>query len=253
MTIYPAIDILEGQVVRLRQGRTTERTVYSDDPVAFAMHWKQGGATWLHIVDLGGAFGGKPQALNTAAAIAKATGLPSQLGGGIRTMQHISSALDAGISRVIIGSKAVDSPEFLSLAVKEFGSDRIALGIDAKDGLVAVQGWIEVSSISAYEFACQARNSGINTIIFTDISTDGMLRGPNITAMRQMRDTVPDIQLIASGGVSSLEDIRQLASIPGISGAIIGRALFDNLFTLPEAIAVAAVAGQAQTPLRPAT
>lgn len=242
MIIYPAIDILDGQVVRLRQGRAEERTIYSDDPVAFALGWKNGGASWLHIVDLGGAFQGAPQALETAAAIARATSLPCQLGGGIRTLQHIASALDAGITRVIIGSKAVQSPAFLAEAVAHFGSERIALGIDAKDGLVALHGWVDVSQIRADDLARRAFDSGVRTIIFTDIATDGMLRGPNLAAMRAMRDAVPAADLIASGGVSSLHDIRNLAAIPGLHGAIVGRALFDKLFTLPEALAAAAQA-----------
>jgi phosphoribosylformimino-5-aminoimidazole carboxamide ribotide isomerase len=239
MIVYPAIDILDGRVVRLRQGRAEDCTVYSDDPVGFAMGWKEGGAQWLHVVDLSGAFAGEPRALELAGEIASATGLCCQFGGGIRSLAHVMEALSLGVRRVIIGSKAVESPDFLLEAVSEFGGESLAVGIDAKDGFVAVHGWVEVSEVKALDFAKMVLDEGVRTIIYTDISTDGMLKGPNVDAMREMREAVPEAELIASGGVSCLGDLRALKGIRGLNGVIVGRALFDGIFSLEEALKVA--------------
>ena len=226
MLLYPAIDLMDGQVVRLERGLAEKKTVYSDDPVAMALRWQAAGANWIHLVDLDAAFEGKSRNLEVIRAIAEAVTVPCELGGGMRDAGSIEAGLSTGVRRVIIGTKAAE-PGFLAQAAGAFGPSRLAVGIDAKDGKVAVKGWVETMELTALDLAREAVTAGIRTIIYTDIATDGMLRGPNLEAMREMAEAVP-CDLIASGGVSGPEDIVALSAIPGIHGAIIGRALYEG-------------------------
>jgi len=239
MIILPAIDIMGGQVVRLRQGRRDDVTVYGNDPAAFASRWRSEGAEWLHIVDLDGAFEGKSKNLNAVCQIVQTAGLRCELGGGLRDEAAVAAAFDAGINRAIIGSRAVDSIGFIGRLVARFGGERIAVGIDARDGKVAVSGWTKNADITALDLAKQAVAAGAGTIIYTDIATDGMLRGTNVEAMRAMCDAV-DAQVIASGGVSSPADVIALRTIPRLYGAIVGKALYDGRASLPEMLRIAA-------------
>ena len=229
---------MSGKVVRLQQGRAEAITIYNEDPVSVAKEWEAQDAEWLHLVDLDGAFSGEPKNFKTIRNITESISIPCEVGGGLRCKEDIASAFEAGVARVAIGSKAVDSIDFVHNLVCEFGEEKIAVGIDAKDGLVAVKGWIETTSQKAEEFAKIILKMGIGKIIYTDISTDGMLQGPNLAAMRAMAEIAPN-QLIASGGISRSEDIKNLAAISGIYGAIVGKALYDKKVTLPELLKAA--------------
>jgi phosphoribosylformimino-5-aminoimidazole carboxamide ribotide isomerase len=233
MLIFPAIDLMGGQVVRLRQGDPTQKTVYSSDPVAFARRWADEGGDYLHIVDLDAAFSGVQANLKWIAQIASAIGIPCQLGGGIRDTAAAQRAFDAGVARVIIGTRAAESLEFVTELADAFGSDRIAVGIDAKNGQVSVKGWTELSNMRAATLAVKAEQAGAGTIICTDIATDGMLSGPNFAEIEELLSLVR-CQVIASGGVSSVEDVLRLAAIPGLYGTIIGKALYDDRLRLEE-------------------
>jgi phosphoribosylformimino-5-aminoimidazole carboxamide ribotide isomerase len=228
MLLYPAIDLMGGQVVRLKQGRASEKTVYSDDPVAVAREWEERGGDWLHIVDLDAAFGGKHANLDIVRALAAAVSLPVQMGGGMRDEDAIAAALEAGVSRVVIGTRAAEDPDFVRRAITRFGGDKIAVGIDARDSKVAVKGWAETTELDALKLAAELGQTGLGALIYTDIATDGMLRGPNLAAMSAMVASA-GCPVIASGGVSSASDIAALGRIKGLSGAIIGKALFDGL------------------------
>ena len=232
--IYPAIDLKGGKVVRLQQGRADAVTVYSDDPAAMAQRWAGDGAKWLHVVDLDGAFTGEPRNLDSVRAILGAVRIPVQLGGGLRTREQVVAALAMCVTRVVVGTKACESPEFVSALVKEFGN-RIAVGIDARDGFVAVKGWIEKTKWTTIEFAQRIDQLGVGTIVFTDVSTDGMLRGPNIAAVSAVCGAVR-CDVIASGGVSQAEDVCRLQAIstehPNLVGVIIGKALYDGRVVL---------------------
>lgn len=232
MLLLPAIDLMGGEVVRLKRGLATEKTVYSNDPVAFAKKWEAAGADWLHIVDLDAAFGGEPKNLEHVAAICAAVNIPCELGGGMRNFENVSAAFSAGISRVILGTKACESVDYVREMCAEFGGERIAVGIDAKDGLVAVKGWTETTGRKATELALDAQAAGAGTIIYTDIATDGMLVGPNYVHMKELLNIL-DCNLIASGGVSSVKDLHKLAAMDGLYGAIIGKALYDGKITPP--------------------
>ena len=232
MLLLPAIDLMDGQVVRLRRGLASEKVVYSSDPVSIARKWQDAGADWLHLVDLDAAFSGKPKNLPCIESICAAVDLPCQLGGGMRTWQNIGAAFDRGVRRVILGTKAYESTGFLREVCQEFGGERIAVGIDAKDGLVAVKGWTETTSSRAVDLALSAQGSGAKTIIYTDIATDGMLEGPNYSALTELLKVL-DCNLIASGGVSSSDDILRLAAMPGLYGAIIGKALYEGKVVPP--------------------
>jgi phosphoribosylformimino-5-aminoimidazole carboxamide ribotide isomerase len=233
MLIFPAIDLMQGQVVRLRQGKAAEKTVYSNDPVAFAKRWAEEGGDYLHIVDLEAAFTGEQLNLECVRRMAAAIGIPCQLGGGIRTEEAAQRAFDAGVARVVIGTKAAENLEFVTTLADKFGSDRIAVGIDSKNGMVSVKGWTEESTMKAATLAVKAEEAGAGTIICTDIATDGMLSGPNIGLIEQIMGLVR-CQVIASGGVSSSEDVMRLAGLPGLYGAIIGKALYDNRIRLAD-------------------
>lgn len=240
MLLYPAIDLMEGQAVRLRQGRADQKTVYSDDPAAVAAEWAARGGDWLHVVDLDAAFTGSPKNLEVVRRMAEAVKIPVQMGGGVRDEAAIERALAAGVARVVIGTRAAESVDFVARAVGRYGAEHIAVGIDAKDGFVAVRGWTERTGVSAAELAVQVSALGVGALIYTDIATDGMLQGPNFEAVRHMVSVV-ECPVIASGGVSSAGDLRRLEEIGGLSGAIIGKALFDGLIPghLREAMAAA--------------
>ena len=238
MLILPAIDLMSGQVVRLRQGKAAEKTVYSDDPVAFAKKWEAEGGDWLHIVDLDAAFSGESHNLDAVKKITGAISIPCELGGGMRSEEAIGAALDAGVARVVIGTRACESMEFVEQSVKKFGGEKIAVGIDAKNGVVSVKGWTESSNIRATDLAKRAEKAGVGTIIYTDISTDGMLTGPNFAEQKAMLDLL-DCQLIASGGVSKADDVFRLAEMENLYGVIIGKALYDHTLSLAELAPIA--------------
>ena len=240
MILLPAIDLMGGEVVRLRRGLATEKVVYSSDPVAFAKKWEDSGADWLHIVDLDAAFTGEPRNLDAVAKICAAVKIPCELGGGMRSEEKIQAAFDAGVARVILGTKACQSPETIAGFCTKFGGERIAVGIDAHGGKVAVKGWTETTATLASDLALAAQQAGAGTIIYTDIATDGMLEGPNFAELEKMLALL-DCNLIASGGVSCDEDLKRLSLMPGLYGAIIGKALYDGRITgnLREIIAAA--------------
>lgn len=232
MLLFPAIDLMGGQVVRLRRGDPSAKTVYSDDPPSIARKWQELGGDWLHVVDLDAAFTGAPRNLSHVAAICRTVTIPVQLGGGMRSLDIIRQALEAGVARVVLGTRAAESLDFLREAVAAFGGERIAVGIDARDGFVAVKGWKEATPLRATTFAKQAAELRPAAIIHTDIATDGMLQGPNLHALHEIASTVP-VPVIASGGVSSREDLRSLEALGCLHGAIIGKALYDGLITGP--------------------
>lgn len=232
MLLLPAIDLMGGEVVRLKRGLATEKTVYSNDPVAFAQRWEQAGGDWLHIVDLDAAFDGTPKNLEHVARICESVNIPCELGGGMRNLENISAAFSAGISRVILGTKAAQSVEFVREICSEFGGDRIAVGIDAKDGYVAVKGWTETTKTRAIDLAFAAQDAGVGTIIYTDIATDGMLQGPNYESLQELLEAL-DCNLVASGGVSCVEDLERLSALEGLYGTIIGKALYDGKINPP--------------------
>ncbi len=233
MIIYPAIDIIGGKCVRLQQGSYSDVTVFGDSPVDMARKWENLGAEYLHVVDLDGARSGKSENAEIIAQIAKTLKIPVQIGGGIRTLETIETYLSGGLSRVILGTSAVNNREMLISALKEY-KDKIAVGIDAKDGKVAIHGWEKTSDFTAVEFAKEVEALGTKTIIYTDISRDGMLKGPNLQAMKEMADSV-SLNVIASGGVSKLADIVDLKQT-GVSGVIVGKALYTGNVNLKEAI-----------------
>ncbi|MGB8356864.1 MAG: 1-(5-phosphoribosyl)-5-[(5-phosphoribosylamino)methylideneamino]imidazole-4-carboxamide isomerase [Chthoniobacteraceae bacterium] len=233
MIILPAIDLMGGQVVRLRQGKAAEKTVYSDDPVAFAKKWEKEGGDWLHIVDLDAAFSGVSHNLASVKKITAALSIPCEMGGGMRSEEAIQNALDAGVARIVIGTRACESMDFVEQMVKKFGGEKIAVGIDAKNGIVSVKGWTESSNILATDLAKRAEKAGVGTIIYTDIATDGMLSGPNFVEMENMLNLL-DCQLIASGGVSKADDVFRLGKLENLYGVIIGKALYDKTLSLSE-------------------
>lgn len=236
MLVIPAIDLKDGKCVRLRQGLMDDSTVYGDDPVSIAQRWVDAGARRLHLVDLNGAFAGTPVNGDAVTAIAKKfPKLPIQIGGGIRSIEIIEQYLNAGVSYVIIGTKAVKEPQFIAEVCKKF-PNRIIVGIDAKNGLVATDGWAEVSSVKATELARRFEQDGVTAIVYTDISRDGMMQGVNIEATVALAEA-STIPVIASGGVTDMRDIRALKAVAakGILGAITGRAIYENTLDLTEA------------------
>jgi phosphoribosylformimino-5-aminoimidazole carboxamide ribotide isomerase len=243
MIVIPAIDLKEGKCVRLEQGLMERDTVYSDNPAAQALAWEAQGAELLHIVDLDGAFAGEPQNRGAIEAIVGALKIPTQLGGGIRDLATIEAYLGMGIGRVIIGTAAQRNPELVQEACAKF-PDRIVVGIDAKNGMVAVQGWAEVTGVTAVDLARKFEGYGVAAIVYTDISRDGMMQGPNIEATRALAEAI-SIPVIASGGVSSLEDIRNLMTVEksGVTGAITGKAIYSGALNLAEAIALTRTTG----------
>jgi phosphoribosylformimino-5-aminoimidazole carboxamide ribotide isomerase len=238
MILYPAIDLKGGRVVRLEQGRADAETVYEEDASIPANQFKEAGAEWIHVVDLDGAFTGEQANGEAVEAIIK-SGLKVELGGGVRSLEVIKHWLDMGVQRVVIGTKAVTDPNFLQECLNQFDPEKIAVGIDAKNGKVAVKGWIESVDLCAVEFAKSVQEIGIHTIIYTDISRDGMMIGPNFEAQMEMLKTL-EIDVIASGGVASLDDIRRFKEIAAehsnLNGVITGKAVYDGELDVPEAI-----------------
>jgi len=234
--LYPAVDVQGGRVVRLRQGAADDATAYADDPVAVAQGFARDGARWVHFVDLDRAFGrGDNRAL--ARGFLAAVGVPVQVGGGLRTPEAIEEMLDWGATRVVIGTKAATDPELVEQLLARHGPERLAVGIDAKNGQVAVRGWTEVFDLTALQLAERVHAQGARTVIYTDVARDGMLTGPDIGGARAL--AVLGLNVIASGGVASLDDLRAVRAA-GLAGAIIGRALYEGRFTLPEALACVA-------------
>lgn len=236
MIVIPAIDLKEGKCVRLEQGLMEKDTVYSDDPAATARHWQDEGGELLHIVDLDGAFAGVPKNRAVIEAIIKAIDIPAQLGGGIRDLETIEAYLSLGLSRVIIGTAAQRNPQLVSEACRRFPG-QVVVGIDAKNGMVAVQGWAEVTGVTAVELAKRFEGDGVAAIIYTDIARDGMMQGPNLEATRALAEAI-SIPVIASGGVSSLRDIENLLLIEssGIAGVITGKAIYTGALDLRQAV-----------------
>ena len=238
MILFPAIDLKDGRCVRLRQGDMAQATIFNEDAAAQAAAFEAAGFEWLHVVDLNGAFAGRSVNAPTIRAILQAIKLPVQLGGGIRDSAGIESWLEAGVRRVILGTAAVRNPALVKDAARAF-PERVAVGIDARDGMVAVEGWAQASSLSAAELARRFEDAGVAAIIFTDIARDGMLQGVNVAATAELARAV-SIPVIASGGVSEVNDVRLLMdSGAPIAGVVIGRALYDGRIDAAEALAAA--------------
>ncbi len=237
MIIIPAIDLKDGLCVRLLQGRKEDVTVYSNDPASTALQWESSGAKLLHIVDLDGAFSGSQKNLSSIEKIRKAVKMEIEVGGGIRDMERIDLLLSFNINRVILGTAAIENPELIREACSRYPG-KILVGIDAKDGFVAVKGWVKVTHVRAIDLSLNMQEYGAAGIIYTDISRDGMLTGPNIEATRQMVEALK-IPVIASGGISSIEDIKKLKEIQALWGAITGKALYSGKLDLKEAIEAA--------------
>lgn len=240
MIIFPAIDIRGGRCVRLTEGRFDQETVFADNPVDMACKWASAGAEYLHVVDLDGALAGKPVNLEVVSAIAKAVSVPVQLGGGIRTLDNIEQVLSAGVTRVILGSVAVRSPELVREACRRY-DNRIVVGIDARDGQAAVDGWEAAGGVGAEELAKKMAAAGVARIIYTDISRDGTLQGVNVAATASLTKAA-GIPVIASGGVKSLADITALKAADsegGIEGVIVGKAIYTGAVDLAAAIRLA--------------
>ena len=239
MIIFPAIDIRGGRCVRLIQGQADQETVYGDDPAAMGQRWQDEGAAWLHVVDLDGAFGAKPQNLEAIGRLRRAVKIPIQLGGGIRNLETIHAYMDEGIDRLILGTAILKDPDLVGRALSAHPG-RIALGLDAKNGLLAVAGWTETTSRTAAEVAQTLAPLKPAAIIYTDISRDGVKRGVNLEATGALAQAT-DIPVIASGGVSSIDDIKALLPLEplGVIGVITGKALYDGNLDLKEAIRVA--------------
>ncbi len=238
MILYPAIDLKDGQVVRLLRGDMDRATTYGDDPAAQARAFRAAGCDWLHVVDLDGAFAGAPRNAEAVSAILEAFDGPVQLGGGIRDAATIARWLERGVARVILGTAAVKDPDLVRRACAAHPG-RVAVGIDARDGRVAVEGWAETSELTADALAARCADAGVAAIVFTDIGRDGALAGPNVAATAALARAVP-VPVIASGGVSGLDDLIALRDAGPIAGAICGRALYDGRIDLPAALSVLA-------------
>lgn len=237
MFIFPAIDLKDGQCVRLYQGDFAQQTVVNPDPVAQAKQFEAEGARFLHLVDLDGALQGVSANLAVIEAIVAAINIPVQLGGGIRTLEHIAILLNRGVSRVILGSIALKDPALVSAAIETFGAERIVVGIDAREGLVATEGWLETSDVSYLDLARAMKARGVKLIVFTDIGRDGTLTGPNLEQLEAMNQ-LGGIAVIASGGVSSKADLQACAAL-GLYGAITGKALYEQRLTMADVVEVA--------------
>jgi phosphoribosylformimino-5-aminoimidazole carboxamide ribotide isomerase len=239
MLIYPAIDLLNGRCVRLRQGDYSRETVFSDDPVAVARRWVELGADRLHIVDLDGAKAGKPVNGPVIRKIVESSGVPIQLGGGLRTDNDLAAAFDWGVRWAVLGTRALQSPAWVRSSAERF-PNRIVLGIDAKDGFVATEGWLTVSQVKAIDLAKQVSDVPLAAVVYTDIATDGMMSGPNFDALEALQAAI-SLPVIASGGVCSLNHVRQLMEA-GTPGCIIGRALYEGAIDLSAVLALSRTA-----------
>jgi phosphoribosylformimino-5-aminoimidazole carboxamide ribotide isomerase len=238
ITILPAIDLRGGKCVRLLKGDYNQETIYSDSPADQAKKWEDGGAKIIHLVDLDGAKGGSPENLDAIKAITNAVSIPCELGGGIRTIEIAQQVLDAGVARIILGTVACKQPELVDEMLAKFGAEKVVVGIDAKDGMASVAGWLDDTGIDALELAANFAEKGVIRFIYTDIATDGMLTGPNLSAQAELCDKVPGCKVIASGGIACPEDIANLAKLgkANLEGVIIGKALYDKKATLEEFI-----------------
>ncbi len=234
MILYPAIDLKDGCCVRLKKGDFDQKTVYFENPVETALMWQNMGGEFLHLVDLDGAKDGVSKNMTVIKNIVKALDIPVELGGGIRSMEQLERYFSFGVARAILGTAALKNPDFVRQAVAEYG-DKIAVGIDAKDGAVAVAGWLEVSDTDAVTFAKEMEQIGVKHIIYTDIDTDGMMCGPNLKGLISMVEAVPKVGVIASGGVAKKEDLIAIQKT-GAAGAIIGKALYQKTINLTEAV-----------------
>ena len=236
MTIYPAIDLRGGRCVRLLQGRADEETIYHDDPSVPAQRWKDAGTEWLHLVDLDGAFEGTSSNLKAVRSILNIGGIQVQLGGGLRDEEAVRTVLDAGVSRAIIGTRACTEPKWMNQLVECFGPERIAVGIDARDGKVATNGWVETTEVLATDLARRITALGVRWIIHTDVATDGAMQGPNLFAQQSMAEAVPECNVIASGGVTTSRDLIDLCQLaqkyPNLEGVIVGKALYEGTIDL---------------------
>jgi phosphoribosylformimino-5-aminoimidazole carboxamide ribotide isomerase len=241
MLIYPAIDLLNGRCVRLRQGDYSRETVFSDDPAAMAKRWVELGADRLHIVDLNGAKAGKPVNGPAIRKIVEASGVPIQLGGGIRTDNDLAAAFDWGVRWAVLGTRALQSPDWVR-SCAERCPNRIVLGLDAKDGFVATEGWLTVSQVKAIELAKQVSDAPLAAVVYTDIATDGMMSGPNFEALNALQESIA-LPVIASGGVCSLDHVRRLMEA-GTPGCIIGRALYEGAIDLSVVLALSRTASR---------
>ncbi len=239
MLVIPAIDLKDGAVVRLHQGKPEQETRYAQDPISVACDWKKQGATWLHVVDLDGAFSGRPRHLEVLKGLVAAFGGSFQFGGGLRSADAIEAVLEIGVARVILGSVALTDPELVEDVVEQYG-ERIAVAIDGRGRKVSISGWQEDLEASPKELASRLKAAGITRIVYTDITRDGTLKGPNVEATKQMAKET-ELAVIASGGVSTLDDIRRLRRLEevGVEGVIVGKALYEKRFTLTEAIQAA--------------
>lgn len=241
MYILPAVDLLDGKVVRLAQGKRDQVTVYSDDPVAIAKKWADAGATWLHVVDLNGAFDGTYINVPVARKIIQACrGVNIEVSGGIRTQETLDRAMEAGAARVVLGTKACEDPEFVRRAAAAYGK-KIAVALDAKAGQAVSRGWVSATALTVKELAKQMKALGVHTLICTDISRDGMMSGPNLSLLRDVLSTGPK-ELIASGGVASLDDLKALKPLEseGVVGVIVGKAIYEGTVDIKEAINILA-------------
>ena len=236
MRIWPAIDLRNGKCVRLQQGDYNRETVFGENPVEMAEHWVSEGADCMHLVDLDGARDGISINASVIGEIVKAISLPCQVGGGIRSEETIQSMLDVGVSRLVVGTKALKDPDWFTAMCEKF-PNRLVLGLDARDGRVATDGWLETSDVDATEMAQRFEQLPIAAIVYTDIARDGMMAGPNVEAMKKMNDAV-SVEVVASGGVAAASDISDLANA-GMDACIVGRALYEKTVTLPEIIALA--------------
>ncbi len=236
MEIWPAIDLRGGKCVRLRQGDYAQETVFGDDPAAMARQWADQGGKHLHLVDLDAAKDGSSANLESVRAIVEAVGVPCELGGGVRGREKIAELLELGLARLVVGTRALKEPDWFRQVCREFPK-RLVLGIDARGGMVATDGWLETSETSAVELARQFEAEPIAAIVYTDIATDGMMAGPNVEAMAEMQRSV-DMPVVASGGVTTVDDVRRLTEA-GMAGCIIGRALYEGTIDLKEALQVA--------------
>lgn len=239
LAILPAIDLKDGRCVRLRQGRAEDLQVYSEDPVAMAAYWEDKGAKALHVVDLDGAFRGRPAHTETILRIAGAVSVPVEVGGGLRTDADVRTLLDGGVARTVLGTRAFSQPEALAGLVRDFGPG-IAVGIDARNGMVQVKGWLETTSLRAVDLAVLAADAGVKTLICTDTASDGMLTGVNVNSVAACCRAV-DVDVIASGGVSSADDVRALRALDctNLVGAIVGKALYEGKVSLEALLSAA--------------
>lgn len=234
MIVIPAIDLKDGKCVRLTQGRADMATAYSDDPAEMARRWADEGAVYLHVVDLDGAFEGRPIHREAVAAIAAAVNIPVEAGGGLRTDEDVQAVLDCGVARAIVGTRALEDPDAVGALAERF-AERLAVGIDARNGIVQTRGWVSTSTVTALDLAVRTASAGIGTIIYTDTSRDGMLMGVNTASVAEVCEAV-SCDLVAAGGITNADDIRSLEGLglPNLVGAIVGKALYEGSTTLAE-------------------